>query len=83
MRHIAALAALALLSLSGCSRDEPGEGGVTSEERHQLDNAAAMVDNQTDVDTSADSLVLDEDAANQQAATDSLGNAAANEAAAQ
>ena len=82
MRQMTGFAAAALL-MSGCGGDGPGEGGVTGEERRQLDNAAAMVENQTYLDTSADSLLLDEDAANRQAETDALGNAAANEAAAQ
>ena len=83
MRHHAAFAAAALLMLAGCGREQAGEGGVTAEEREQLDNAAAMVDNQT-FDTSADSLVLDENAANAGSTElNTLGAAAANEANAQ
>ena len=81
MRHLTALAAVALLALAGCGGDEPGEGGVTSEERQQLDNAAAMVENQT-FDTSADSLVIDENAA-RETDVNALGAAAADEANAQ
>ena len=80
MRLLTALTAVALLTLAGCG-DEPGEGGVTSEERQQLDNAAAMVENQT-FDTSADSLVIDENAA-RETDVNALGAAAADEANAQ
>ncbi|MFN3724973.1 MAG: hypothetical protein ACK4SZ_01575 [Allosphingosinicella sp.] len=85
MRFHAALAATALLALAGCGGgDERGDDGLTAKEREQIDNAAAMVENQQTFDTSADSLVLDENAANA-ASTDlnTLGAAAANEANAQ
>lgn len=83
MRHLTALAAVALLALAGCGGDQPGEGGVTSEEREQLDNAALMVDNQQTFDTSADSLRIDENAAGAGTDVNALGAAAANEANAQ
>ena len=80
MRFHAALAATALLALAACSGgDERGDDGLTGKEREQVDNAAAMVDNQT-IDTSADSLILDENA---QTDVNALGAAAANEANAQ
>lgn len=84
MRIHAALAAAALLALAGCGGgDERGDDGLTAKEREQVDNAAAMVENQQTFDTSADSLVLDENAANAQADVNALGAAAANEANAQ
>ena len=84
MRFHAALAAAALLTLAGCGGgDERGDDGLTAEERQQVDNAAAMVENQQTFDTSADSLVLDENAANAQGDLNALGAAAANEANAQ
>jgi hypothetical protein len=42
----------------GCDQD-----GITAKERSDLDNAAAMLDGNQIVDTSADSLVLEEEAA--------------------
>ncbi len=84
MRFHAAFAAAALLALAGCGGgDERGDDGLTAKEREQVDNAAAMVENQQTFDTSADSLVLDENAANAQTDVNSLGAAAANEANAQ
>jgi len=84
MRIHAALAAAALLALAGCGGgDERGDDGLTAKEREQVDNAAAMVENQQTFDTSADSLVLDENAANAQTDVNALGSAAANEANAQ
>lgn len=85
MRFHAAIAMTALLALAGCSGgDERGDDGLTAKEREQVDNAAAMVENQQTFDTSADSLVLDENAANAQSADlNALGAAAANEANAQ
>ena len=81
MRFHAALAATALLALAACSGgDERGDDGLTAKEREQVDNAAAMVDNQQTFDTSADSLVLDENAADAPADVNALGAAAANEA---
>ena len=84
MRFHAAFAAAALLALASCGGgDERGDDGLTAKEREQVDNAAAMVENQQTFDTSADSLVLDENAANAQADVNALGAAAANEANAQ
>jgi len=53
----AGLAALALLA--GCSR-QPGAGGLTADEERQLDNAAAMLDDNNVFDASPDSLVANE-----------------------
>lgn len=50
--------ALALV-LAGCGSEN--QGGLTSEEERQLDNAAAMLEDNV-FDTSADSLVADETA---------------------
>ncbi|MDB5668400.1 MAG: hypothetical protein JWL74_1350 [Alphaproteobacteria bacterium] len=84
MRFHAALAGAALLALAACGGgDERGDDGLTAKEREQVDNAAAMVDNQQTFDTSADSLVLDENAANAQSDVNALGAAASNEARAQ
>lgn len=49
----------ALLALAGCGR-QPGAGGLTSEEERQLDNAAAMLDDNSVFDASPDSLVANE-----------------------
>ena len=79
-----ALATAALLALAGCSGgDERGDDGLTAKEREQVDNAAAMVENQQTFDTSADSLVLDENAVDARGDVNALGAAAANEANAQ
>ena len=53
---IAALAALALLA--GCG-DREGRGGLTAEEDRELDNAAAMLEDNI-IDVSPDSLVANE-----------------------
>ena len=53
---MAVLAALTLLS--GCG-DNAGPGGVTAEEERELDNAAAMLDDNM-IDVSPDSLVANE-----------------------
>ena len=53
----AGLAALALLA--GCGR-QPGAGGLTADEKRQLDNAAAMLDDNATFDASPDSLVANE-----------------------
>jgi len=50
----------ALLALAGCSR-QPGAGGLTADEERQLDNAAAMLDDNNVFDASPDSLVANED----------------------
>ncbi len=60
MKTNMALAAAGLaLALAGCGA-EP-QGGLTTEEERQLDNAAAMLEDNV-FDTSADSLVADETA---------------------
>lgn len=53
---MAGLAALALLAACG---DNEGAGGLTAEEERQLDNAAAMLDDNM-IDVSPDSLVANE-----------------------
>ena len=53
---LAALASLALLA--ACGSDE-SRGGLTAEEERQLDNAAAMLDDNM-IDVSPDSLVANE-----------------------
>lgn len=56
MRMRPMLAGLALATaLGGCGSGESG-GAITSEEERQLDNAAAMLDDNGVFDTSADSL---------------------------
>ena len=75
---------LALLLLSGCGGGESSSDQPTSEERRKLDNIAAKADEAETVDTSPDSLVLNEgaaDAGNTSAADGSPpppGNGAAN-----
>lgn len=49
----------ALLALAACNR-APGAGGLSAEDERQLDNAAAMLDDNTIFDTSPDSLVANE-----------------------
>jgi hypothetical protein len=51
-----ALAAAALLAACG---DTEGRGGLTAEEERQLDNAAAMLDDNL-IDVSPDSLVANQ-----------------------
>jgi hypothetical protein len=77
MRKTLAIAALALLAACG---DNEGRGGLTAEEERQLDNAAAMLDDNM-IDVSPDSLVANEAeleamdaAANAEAAEDARGN---------
>jgi hypothetical protein len=53
----AALAAL--LALAACS-SQPTAGGLTAEEERELDNAAAMLDQQNIFDTSPDGLAANE-----------------------
>ncbi len=55
-RMTMALAAAALLAACG---DNEGRGGLTAEEERQLDNAAAMLDDNL-IDVSPDSLVANE-----------------------
>ena len=56
MRKTLAIAALALLAACG---DNEGRGGLTAEEERQLDNAAAMLEDNM-IDVSPDSLVANE-----------------------
>lgn len=56
-------AGLALLLLGACGRGENNPNQPTSEERQKLDNIAAKADEAETFDTSADSLVLNEGAA--------------------
>lgn len=53
----AGLAAIVLLA--GCGR-QPGAGGLTADEERQLDNAAAMLDDNNIFDASPDSLAANE-----------------------
>ncbi len=55
-RMTMALAAAALLAACG---DNEGRGGLTAEEERQLDNAAAMLDDNL-IDVSPDSLIANE-----------------------
>jgi len=55
-RKLALIATLALLA--ACGRDE-GQGGLTSEEERQLDEAAKMLDDNM-IDIPSDSLVANE-----------------------
>jgi hypothetical protein len=59
MNHRLAVAAFALLALAGCS-PRPAAGGLSAEDERQLDNAAAMLDDNTIFDASPDSLVANE-----------------------
>lgn len=54
---------LALLLLAACGEAAQTQDGVTAKERQDLDNAAAMVEDNQVFDTSPDSLVLEGDAA--------------------
>jgi hypothetical protein len=71
------IAGLALaMSLGGCGGGEEGRGGLSAEEERQLDNAAAMLDENT-LTVPDDSLVANEaelDALDAEAANDSSGN---------
>ena len=49
-----------ILSLAACGGLEEGRGGLTAEEERRLDNAAAMLDENSVFDTSADSMVMNE-----------------------
>ncbi len=67
MRMSLKIAALVMaIALGGCG-DEPGRGGLTAEEERQLDNAAAMLEDNV-FDTSADSLAANEAALDEEAA---------------
>ncbi|MGQ0589572.1 MAG: hypothetical protein ACT4N8_08585 [Sphingosinicella sp.] len=64
-----------IVSLAACGGPEEGGGGLTAEEERRLDNAAAMLDENSIFDTSADSMVMNE--AELQALDAPQGNAAA------
>ena len=82
MNRILSAAAVAGLLLAGaCSRGEDTKDGVTAKERADLDNAAMMLEGNTFIDTSADSLVLDEGAADPAVPADNSSAPAANAAA--
>jgi long-subunit fatty acid transport protein len=49
----------ALLALAACS-SQPTAGGLTADEERELDNAAAMLDQQNIFDTSAEGLAANE-----------------------
>jgi hypothetical protein len=72
------VAGLALaISLGGCGGGDEGRGGLSAEEERQLDNAAAMLDENT-LTVPDDSLVANEaelDALDAEAANDGDGNA--------
>jgi hypothetical protein len=53
-----ALGAVLLAGLCGCGGDEPGTSGVTREESRQLNEAAAMLDAQSDTLIAADETGL-------------------------
>ena len=55
--RLAALAAL--LALAGC-HNQPTAGGLSADDERELDNAAAMLDQQNVFDTSPDGLVANE-----------------------
>ncbi|MEA3030707.1 MAG: hypothetical protein QOG13_2032 [Sphingomonadales bacterium] len=59
MKTRLAIAAFAALALAGCSR-QPAAGGLTPDDERQLDNASAMLDDNTIFDVSPDSLVANE-----------------------
>lgn len=62
MRQALTFAALAgSILTAACGSGEETKDGLSAKERSDLDNAAAMLDNQI-YDTSPDSLVLDENA---------------------
>lgn len=57
---LAGAAALALLA--GCGGGDTGAGGVSPEEERALDNAAAMLDSQSNLAVPDDSMVANEEA---------------------
>jgi hypothetical protein len=57
--HFAIAGLAALLALAACG-SRPGAGGLSAEEERQLDNAAAMLDDNSVFDASPDSLVANE-----------------------
>ena len=66
-RELAFAASLALL-LGACGEGRDEKTGLTAKERAQLDNAAAMQDQAQTIDTSPDSLVLNESATDEASA---------------
>src|SRR3712207_3815358 len=65
MRRELAVAASLLLLLGACGDGRDEKTGLTAKERADLDNTAAMQDELQTIDTSPDSLVLNESAANE------------------
>ena len=65
MKRELVLAASLMLLLGACSRGADDKSGLTAKERADLDNAAAMLDDNQTIDTSPDSLVLNESVANE------------------
>ena len=59
MRKTMLMTGLAAIALLGACGDNEGRGGLTAEEERQLDNAAAMLDDNM-IDVSPDSLVANE-----------------------
>lgn len=63
MKKLLSAAALAgLLLTAGCGGSEETQDGLSAKERSDLDNAAMMLEGNQVIDTSADSLVLEESA---------------------
>jgi hypothetical protein len=59
MKKSLLLASLAALLVTGCGRGQRNDGSPSEQQKSDLDNAAAMVDdNQSVIDTSPDSLTL-------------------------
>jgi len=56
----AALAPLALLLALAACHSQPTAGGLTAEEERELDNAAAMLDQQNIFDASPESLAAND-----------------------
>jgi hypothetical protein len=50
----------ALLALAACGRGNEGAGGLSADEERELDNAAAMLDDNNVFDVSPDSLAANE-----------------------
>lgn len=74
-----ALALAALLALAAC-HSQPTAGGLSADEERELDNAAAMLDQQNIFDTSAEGLPANEtgDATQDGGSGANPGNASAN-----
>lgn len=77
---MAAGALVGLMLVGGCRGEDRSEDGLSARERSDLDNAAMMLEGNQVIDTSADSLVLDENAAAADQAEVSNGAAPANQA---